>query len=99
MTPRTTRTTFARFRRLRRSEGLRRLVREPALSPSAFVYPLFAVHGRDAKEEIPSMPGQYHLSPDRLAAEAEELRSLDVPAVLLFGLPAAKDEVGSEAYA
>ena len=96
-----TRTTqrFARFRRLRGSEGLRRLVRETRLSPEEFVYPLFVVHGRDVREEIPSMPGQYHLSLDRLAAEAEELRSLGVRAVLLFGLPAAKDDAGSEAYA
>ena len=92
------RQAFARFRRLRRSAGLRRLVRETSLSADSFVYPLFVVHGRDAREEIPSMPGQYHLSVDRLAAEAKELRSLGVPAVLLFGLPAAKDELGSEAY-
>ncbi len=94
-----TRLPFARFRRLRRSDGLRRLVRETALSPSDFVYPLFVVHGQDVREEIASMPGQYHLSLDRLAGEADELRSLGVPAVLLFGLPAAKDEEGSEAYA
>ncbi len=90
---------FARFRRLRRSEGLRRLVRETALSPGDLVYPLFVVDGADVAEEIPSMPGQYHLSPDRLAGEARELSALGVPAVLLFGLPATKDDVGSEAYA
>jgi len=90
---------FARFRRLRRNEALRRLVRETALSPADFVYPLFVVHGQDVREEIPSMPGQYHLSLDRLAAEAQELRALGVPGVLLFGLPAAKDDAGSEAYA
>ena len=85
MTIETTRArSLARFRRLRRSEGLRRLVRETALSPSDFVYPLFVVHGNDVREEISSMPGQYHLSLDRLAAEAEELRALGVPAVLLF---------------
>jgi porphobilinogen synthase len=94
-----TRRPFARFRRLRRSEALRRLVRETALDPADFVYPLFVVHGQDVREEIPSMPGQYHLSIDRLAAEAGELRSLGVRAVLLFGLPASKDEEGSEAYA
>ena len=89
MTTRTMRQTpFARFRRLRRSEGLRRMVRETALSPDDLVYPLFVVHGRDASREIPSMPGQYHRSVDRLPAEAEELRALGVPAVLLFGLPA-----------
>ena len=90
---------FARFRRLRRSAGLRRLLRETTLSSSDFVYPLFVVPGQDVREEISSMPGQYHVSLDRLAAEAEELGSLGVPAVLLFGLPSAKDDVGSEAYA
>ena len=95
----TTRFPFTRLRRLRRSEGLRRLVRETSLSPHSFVYPLFVVHGRDVRKEIPSMPGQYHLSLDRLAAEAEELRSLEVPAVLLFGLPSSKDDAGAEAYA
>ena len=94
-----TRQSIARFRRMRSSEGLRRLVRETALRPDDFVYPLFVTHGSDVREEISSMPGQYHLSLDRLAAEAEELRELGVTAVLLFGLPAAKDEEGSEAYA
>lgn len=93
------RSPFARFRRLRRSEGLRGLVRETRLSPSDFVYPLFVAHGRGLRQEIESMPGQYQLSPDGLAREAEELRALGIPAVLLFGLPAAKDEEGSEAYA
>jgi len=90
--------TFRRFRRLRRSEALRALVRETRLSPSDFVYPLFVTHGEDVREEIMSMPGQYHLSLDRLPREAEELQSLGIPAVLVFGLPAEKDEVGSEAY-
>jgi porphobilinogen synthase len=90
---------FARFRRLRRSEALRGLVRETRLSPADFVYPLFVAHGHDLRQEIESMPGQYHLSVHGLAAEAEELRALGIPAVLLFGLPAAKDEEGSEAYA
>src|SRR5581483_4903711 len=94
-----TRPTFTRFRRLRRSEPLRSLVRETALSPSDFIYPLFIVHGHGVRDEISSMPGQYHLSLDRLPAEAEQLQRLGVPAVLLFGLPAEKDERGSEAYA
>jgi porphobilinogen synthase len=89
---------FRRFRRLRRTEALRALVRETRLSPSDFVYPLFVTHGEDVREEISSMPGQYHLSLDQLAREADELRSLGIPAVLLFGLPVEKDEVGSEAY-
>ena len=90
---------FARFRRLRASEPIRSLVRETRLSPEGFVYPLFVTHGEGVREEIVSMPGQFHLSVDQLAKEAEELRSLGIPAVMLFGLPASKDEVGSEAYA
>jgi porphobilinogen synthase len=96
----TTRTLppFARSRRLRGSEALRGLVRETRLSPESFVYPLFVCHGEGVREEIASMAGQFHLSLDQLPQEAEELRSLGIPAVLLFGLPAAKDEVGSEGY-
>src|SRR6266480_7608669 len=90
--------SFRRFRRMRRSEALRALVRETRLSPSDFVYPLFVTHGEGVRAEISSMPGQYHLSLDQLLREADELRSLGIPAVLLFGLPAEKDEVGSEAY-
>jgi porphobilinogen synthase len=92
-------TAFKRFRRLRRSEALRSLVAETRLDPRDFVYPLFVTHGRDVRDEIASMPGQYQMSLDQLAGEAHELRSLGVPAVLLFGLPASKDAVGSEAYA
>jgi len=88
-----------RFRRLRRTEGLRRLVRETRLSPEDLVYPLFVVHGTDVRKAIPSMPGQAQLSVDQLPAEAQELRALGIPAVLLFGIPASKDEQGSEAYA
>ncbi len=97
-TTRTLPLAFRRFRRLRRSQALRGLVRETRLSPQQFVYPLFVAHGEDVRREIESMPGQYQLSLDQLPAEAEELRSLGVPAVLLFGLPATKDDVGSEAY-
>jgi porphobilinogen synthase len=89
---------FIRTRRLRGSEALRGLVRETRLSPQEFVYPLFVCHGEGVREEIASMPGQYHLSLDRLEREAEELRSLGIPAVLLFGLPASKDEDGTEGY-
>jgi porphobilinogen synthase len=91
--------TFTRFRRLRRTETLRSLVAENRLDPRDFVYPLFVTHGRGVRDEIPSMPGQYQLSLDQLAGEARELRQLAIPAVLLFGLPAAKDPLGSEAYA
>jgi len=98
-TPTSLRAPFVRFRRLRRSAALRRLVRETTLSPADFIYPIFVVHGTDVREEIPSMPGQHHLSLDYLPMEAGALRSLGVRAVLLFGLPASKDEDGSEAYA
>lgn len=88
-----------RMRRLRTSPALRSMVRETTLSPRDFVYPLFVVHGIDVREEIHSMPGVFHLSVDQLAHEARELRRLGIPAVLLFGLPAAKDAVGSENFA
>ena len=88
-----------RPRRLRCSENLRRLTRETLLSPADFIYPLFVVHGQGVRREISSMPGQYHLSIDRLDAEIAELAALSIPAVLLFGLPDVKDAVGSENFA
>jgi porphobilinogen synthase len=94
-----TRGEFARHRRLRHSPALRRLVAETRLSPSDFVYPLFVTHGTNVRDEIPSMPGQFRISLDQIPHEADDLRALGIPAVLLFGLPAAKDDVGSEAYA
>ena len=87
------------LRRLRRTDAHRRLVRETRLSAEDFVYPLFVVHGSGVRNAIPSMPGQAQLSIDQLPAEARELRALGVPAVLLFGIPASKDERASEAYA
>jgi len=89
---------LVRPRRLRKSDNLRRLVRETSLETQDLIYPLFVVHGQRVRDEIPSMPGNYHLSLDMLPAEADELSSLGIPAVLLFGLPASKDERGSEAY-
>lgn len=89
----------SRMRRLRRSDGLRAMVRETRLAPTDFIYPIFVTHGRDLREPIASMPGQARLSVDQLPREAAELRSLDIPAVLLFGLPADKDAQGSEAWA
>ncbi len=94
----TTRGDFARHRRLRQSTGLRRLVQETRLSAADFVYPLFVTHGRGVRDEITSMPGQYQLSLDQIGREAAELKALGIGAVLLFGLPAAKDARGSEAY-
>ena len=88
-----------RMRRLRRSDGLRRMVRETRLSPSNFIYPVFVTTGHGVRAPIPSMPGQARLSVDQLAQEAAELCSLDIPAILLFGIPDSKDAVGSGAWA
>jgi len=89
----------SRMRRLRTSPSMRRLVRETVLSVDDFVYPLFVREGEGIKEPIGSMAGCYHFSPDTIAAEAAEVASLGIPAVLLFGLPGKKDEIGSEAWA
>ena len=89
----------SRMRRLRRSDSLRAMLRETRLSPTDFIYPIFVTHGQNLREPIASMPGQARLSVDQLPREAAELRSLDIPAVLLFGLPADKDAQGSEAWA
>lgn len=87
-----------RMRRMRRTENLRRMVRETRLSVDRFVYPLFVVHGSGIKKEIGSMPGVYHFSVDTLLEEARVVADLGIPAVLLFGLPQRKDPMGSEAY-
>ncbi len=87
-----------RSRRLRCSPALRALARETALEAADLIYPLFLVHGQGVRREVPSMPGVYHLSVDQLAQEAQELRGLGIAAVLLFGLPAHKDPLGSEDY-
>jgi porphobilinogen synthase len=87
-----------RLRRLRRTQGLRRMVRETTLSVDNLIYPLFVCPGRNVRREIPSLPGQFHLSVDELPREGEEVAKLGIPAVLLFGLPNKKDEVGSEAW-
>lgn len=88
-----------RMRRLRGSETIRRMVREHSVGVDDLIYPLFVAHGLDVKLQIPSMPGVYHFSVDALCEEAREVRDLGIPAVLLFGIPATKDETGSEAYA
>src|SRR5438552_1189959 len=88
-----------RPRRLRGSERLRRMVRETQVTTDDLVYPMFVAPGTGLKREIPSMPGNFHWSLDRLPAEVEEIAALGIPAVLLFGLPEAKDAVGSGAYA
>lgn len=88
-----------RHRRLRRTDAIRRMVRETRLSPDNFIYPLFIVPGSGVRSEIGAMPGNFHLSVDALAPEIERIMDAGVPAVLLFGLPERKDELGSEAWA
>jgi porphobilinogen synthase len=87
-----------RLRRLRSGHALRGLVRETRLQPADFVYPMFVAHGIDRREPIPAMPGIDRLSIAHAVAEAGEARQLGIPAVLLFGIPAAKDEEGSGAW-
>ncbi|WP_456371485.1 porphobilinogen synthase [Thermodesulfatator atlanticus] len=88
-----------RPRRLRRNEQLRSLVRETEISVKHLIYPLFIVEGKGIKEEVPSMPGVYRFSCDQLKDEIKEVLDLGIPAVILFGIPAQKDEIGSQAYA
>jgi porphobilinogen synthase len=87
-----------RLRRLRATGALRGLVRETSLSASDFVYPMFVAHGIDRREPIDAMPGVDRLSIAHAVDEAGEAAALGIPAVLLFGLPAAKDEEGSGAW-
>ncbi len=87
-----------RPRRLRANENIRRMVRETKLSPDDFIYPLFVTHGKGIKKEIGSMPGNFQQSIDNLVKDCEEINHLGIPAVILFGIPEHKDEVGSEAY-
>ncbi len=87
-----------RLRRLRRTETIRKLVAETALSPSDLVCPLFVTHGRGVKNEIESMPGIHQFSVDLLPQEVRDIAALGINAVLLFGIPAKKDDLGSGAY-
>jgi porphobilinogen synthase len=87
-----------RLRRLRTNQALRGLVRETRLTPAEFIYPMFVAHGVDRREPIPAMPGIDHLSIAHAVREAGEAHARGIPAVLLFGLPAAKDELGTGAY-
>jgi porphobilinogen synthase len=88
-----------RMRRLRRNETIRKMVRETTLDAADLIYPLFVKFGEGVHDEISSMPGVFHLSPDMLPAEIDELKALGIPAVILFGLPEVKDEAGSGAFA
>jgi porphobilinogen synthase len=88
-----------RLRRLRQNDQLRALVRETRLTPDAFVYPLFVCPGESVRKEVRSMPGVFNLSVDEAVKEARQIRSLGVPAVIVFGLPESKDEVATGAWA
>ncbi|MGB4593286.1 MAG: porphobilinogen synthase [Coriobacteriia bacterium] len=88
-----------RPRRLRRTETLRAMVRENTLDATDLIYPMFVEFGENVRREVPSMPGVFNISLDQLPAEIDELKALGVPAVILFGIPATKDEAGSGAYA
>lgn len=87
-----------RPRRLRTSDCLRRMVRETRISPDSLIWPIFVCEGSGIYEEIPSLPGQYHYSPDQLYRMVERARAHGVSRVILFGLPAHKDEYGSGAW-
>ena len=88
-----------RPRRLRSKEPLRRMVRETRIDKASLIYPLFVREGEKIREEIPSMPGQYHYSVDKLLYKAEEMLSAGVDKMMLFGVPVHKDACGSGAWA
>lgn len=88
-----------RPRRLRRTSTIRRMVKETIIRADDLIYPVFVKHGKGEREPISSMVGHHRLSVDELVREAMEVSSLGIPAVILFGLPKKKDELGSEAYA
>lgn len=88
-----------RPRRLRSNAVLRKMVRETRMDKSSLVYPMFVVEGKNIKEEISSMPGQFRYSPDRMGEKLEALSDMGVSSVMFFGIPKHKDEMGSMAYA
>lgn len=87
-----------RLRRLRYHPKVRDMIRETLLTKNDLIYPLFIVPGTNVKNEVKSMPGVYQLSVDMAVKECREVENLGIPAVILFGIPENKDEVGSEAY-
>ena len=87
-----------RARRVRANETIRRMVRETTLTPDDLIYPMFVTHGKGVKKEISSMPGNYQQSVENIVKDCKEVKSLGIPAVLLFGIPKKKDAKGSEAY-
>lgn len=88
-----------RPRRLRGGENIRKMVRETRMDKSSLIYPLFVQEGVNQEDEIPSMPGQFRYTLDRLPYELERLEKAGVGSVMLFGIPATKDPLGSQAYA
>lgn len=89
---------IVRLRRLRENENLRRMVRETSLSVDNLIYPLFITFGKGIRNEITAMPGIARFSVDLLAKEVKDIKKLGIPAVILFGVPEEKDDIGSEAY-
>src|ERR1700740_496958 len=89
---------ISRPRRLRKNEAFRSLVRETRLTPAGFVYPLFVCPGEGVRKEVRSMPGVFNLSVDEAVKEAQEVHSLGVPSVILFGLPDKKDDFATGAW-
>ncbi len=87
-----------RCRRLRKNETIRRMVRQTAITPDDFIYPLFVTYGKGVRKEISSMPGCYQESVDEAVKNAKEIYSLGIPSIILFGIPEHKDEMGSGAY-
>src|SRR5699024_7889967 len=87
-----------RMRRLRTTKALRNMVREHYVNPSDLIYPIFVIEGEDIKNPVDSMPGIYQYSIDRMDEELERIWNAGVRGVLIFGIPAQKDEVGSGAY-
>ena len=80
------------------TEGLRSMVRETVITPKDFIYPLFIVGGKGVRKEVKSMPGVFQLSVDESVKECRQVFKLGISAVILFGIPEHKDEVGSEAW-
>lgn len=88
-----------RFRRLRSSETMRRMVRETRIAAEEMIYPIFIMEGENIKNPIPSMPGVYQYSIDRMDEMLDDVKAAGIAGVLIFGIPGEKDEVGSQAYA
>ena len=86
---------IVRPRRLRGSETLRKMVRETRVDKASLIYPMFVMDGRDRVEAIDAMPGQYRYTVDRMGEELDRLAEAGVSSVMLFGIPAHKDPVGS----